>query len=809
MTVVGPGGIGKTRLARRAAAQQVHAFLHGVCFVPLADLTAPDWLTHAIASGLGLNLQSREEPRLQLLHYLRDKEILLVLDNFEHFVPTGLTLLLDILQEAPGVKLLVTSRERLKVRQEWVVALDGLPYPDFGFRVSVFGLSGSSFAAVQLFVQRARQARWDFSLEEEIPAVVEICRLMEGMPLGIELAAAWVGERSCAQIATGVARSLNLLTTELRDVPERHRSVRAAIDHSWALLSEAERQVFRRLSVFRGGFWDQAAREVTGATPPILQALVDKSLLRRDVSGRYSMHALLRQYAAEKLEEVPQEVERIGDQHCSYYARLLRQREADLKGARQKEAVQEIGREIENVRAGWAWAMARERTEDIEGSLQSLYRFHEIRGWSREGEEVFRKAVAGLTLGFEVDRGSPEGMRGTTEGKTRAALARLRARQGAFCFHLGLHEKARALLQRSLEVFQQMGDRREMAFVLGTLGAVASAQAEYTEASELCEASLSLCQQMGDAFGCAWALNQLGGIARMTGRHTEARRCFEQALAISRTVQVQRMEAMALNGLGTVCGEQGDWSTASMYFEQALQVYRELDDRRNEGNMLSNLGYIHSQVGDYARAKTYFEESLLISREIGFRGLEGLTLVNLGLLFHRVGDDEAAREYSQQALQITQDLGERHIHAYALTLLGHALAGLEYLTEAARVYEEALALRQELEQPNLATEPTAGLARISLARGDLHQAQAWVEEILGYLADHTLDGTEEPFLVYLTCYRVLCASDDPRAKDVLATAYHLLQERVSRIGDERLRCSFLENVTAHREILSEWAQNKR
>jgi len=824
VTILGPGGIGKTRLALRAAAQQVHAFLHGVYFVPLADLTTADWLALAIARALGLSLEGKETPRRQLLNFLREKELLLVLDDFEHLLgwreDGAIRLILDILGEAPEVKLLVTSRERLNLQQEWVVALDGLPYPDAGFRISDFGLEdearsvkdtqyairSAQYPAVQLFVERARQVRWDFSPAEEGPAVVEICRLVEGMPLGIELAAAWVGKRTCAEIREGIAHSLDTLTTELRDVPERHRSVRAAFDHSWALLPRAERQVFRRLSVFRGGFSEKAARWVTGATWPILQALVDKSLLRRDVSGRYGMHGLLRQYAAEKLEKVPQEAERTGDLHCSYFAGFLRQREAHLKGRRQKEALQEIEQEIKNVRAGWDWAITHGRWQDVGRALESLYHFYAMRGRAQEGEEAFRKAAAGLESGSKPGRGKPDTRRGTPGEENQEALAKLLARQGAFCYHVGFHGKARAMLQRSLAVFRRLGNQWETAFVLGVLGAIASAQAEYTEARELSEASLSFYQRMGDAFGSTRALNQLGAVARMTGRHADAGRFFEQALTLARTAQLRWMEARMLNGLGTVCGERGDWPTASQYFERALQVYRDLGDRRSEGSMLSNLGVAHSQLGDYAGALSHFEEALLICREIGFRGLEGLILVNLGLLFHHLGDDEAARRYSQQALQITQDLGERHIQAYALTFLGHALAGLGRLAEATEAYRQALALRRELNQPNLATEPLAGLARISLLREDPSQAQAYVEEIMDYLASSPLDGAEEPFLVYLTCYRVLRAGQDPRAQPLLATAYDLLQEQAARIGDEELRRSFLENVAAHREIMTEWAR---
>jgi tetratricopeptide (TPR) repeat protein len=219
---------------------------------------------------------------------------------------------------------------------------------------------------------------------------------------------------------------------------------------------------------------------------------------------------------------------------------------------------------------------------------------------------------------------------------------------------------------------------------------------------------------------------------------------------------------------------------------------------------LGNLGTVSDRLGNYAEAKAYLEQSLRIYREIGHRQGKGETLSYLGLLSHHMGNDEAAREYSQRALLIAQDLGDRLVQGNALTNLGHALVSLGHLAEAATAYRQALALRRELGQYNLATEALTGLARVSLAQGDLHQAQAQVEEILEHLENHTLAGIVEPFRVYLTCYRVLRANHDPRAPDILHTAHRLLQERAAKISDEELRRSFLENVTAHREIMREF-----
>ncbi|RME44461.1 MAG: SARP family transcriptional regulator, partial [Chloroflexi bacterium] len=329
VTLVGPGGIGKTRLALAAAGQQVGMFQHGVWFVSLAGLDSAESLVPAIAGVLNVPLHGGEEPDARLLAYLHDKEMLLVLDDFEHLLD-GTDLVLDILRGAPQIVILITSRQRLNVQAEYVIGVEGLalpppprpsPYQGEGVRKGV-----ESYSAVQLFVERADQTtRSGFALSAEtIPDVVRVCQLVEGMPLAIELAAALADTYSCADIARSIRGTLDFLATTMRDVPPRHRSMRAVFESSWGRLSEAERRVLAHASVFRGGFTQEAALAVIGHQLPVnsdqlsvnsdetgqsslitdhcLLSLVDKSLLRRTASGRYEMHELLRQFAAEKLE---------------------------------------------------------------------------------------------------------------------------------------------------------------------------------------------------------------------------------------------------------------------------------------------------------------------------------------------------------------------------------------------------------------------------------------------------------------------------------------------------------------------------
>ena len=308
LTLVGLGGIGKTRLALQAATDQLGEFAHGVYWVPLALESSADLVVSAIAAAIQLTFDGQANPKDQLLRYLHRKEMLLVLDDFEHLLhpSTALSvgqgggeLLADILRHAPGVTLLVTSRERLNLQGEWMFEVQGLRFP---LDETPDGRVAQGYSAFELFEQCVRRAHPGFLLSErEAPCVMRLCQLVEGMPLAIELAAGWMRVTTCEEITQQIEGGLTFLATSLRDVPERHRSMQAVFDHSWSLLSEDEQRVFSRLSIFRGDFSREAAEQIGGASLPILASLVDKSLLRKSTTGRYDMYEFLRQYASEKL----------------------------------------------------------------------------------------------------------------------------------------------------------------------------------------------------------------------------------------------------------------------------------------------------------------------------------------------------------------------------------------------------------------------------------------------------------------------------------------------------------------------------
>jgi adenylate cyclase len=364
---------------------------------------------------------------------------------------------------------------------------------------------------------------------------------------------------------------------------------------------------------------------------------------------------------------------------------------------------------------------------------------------------------------------------------------------------------ARSYLEQCLSVFREIGDRRSEGLLLGNLGFVSSRQGDLQAARTYFEQSRLTSHEVGDRETESLQLGNLGGVFTSLGNLSAAKHFREQALLLIREIGSPPTESLILNDLGFTLAMQGDYSAASKYCEQSLRIAHELGDRRREAKALGTLGIVQHYTGNYSDARHHYDISFQIAHSMGLRTEEGNALANLGLLCHHLGDNQNAQEHCQRALEIAQETGERECGAFAVTHLGHALTGLGHLAEAVKAYRQSLSLWSESGQSHLGTESLAGLARIFLIQDNLSEARTRVEEILGYLENHTLEGTEEPIRVYLSCYRVLLANRDPRAKGLLNTAHRFLQVRAAMIGDQVMRRSYLENVSSHREILQEFA----
>jgi predicted ATPase/DNA-binding SARP family transcriptional activator/Tfp pilus assembly protein PilF len=748
LTLIGSGGIGKSRLAVEVAGQEWEAFANGVCFVALVSVSGVDLLVPTIADALKLSFQGQADLKAQLLNYLREKEMLLVLDNFEH-VLEGAELLVEILASASKIKLLITSRERLNLRAEFVREIGGLTYPSLeelelaqAERLVPAPEGGrgvvpvEDYHAVRLFLENARRVRPAFSLSEaDRRAVVQICQMVEGMPLALELAAVWVGMMPCPEIAEEVKWNINFLSTSLRDVPARHRSLRALFEHSWGLLSEAERGLVRRLAVFKGGFWRDAAEQVAGASLSLLAALVQKSMLRGHRSGRYDMQEILRQYATDKLLAVPMESVELQDKHCSYYLTFLEAREIRLKGNGQEQAAAEIATDIDNVRTAWRWAVKQRRVAELGRGLESLHLFYFTRSWYQEGAEAFREAAGGLKTAL---RGRPPSL----------VLGQLLARQGRFVYRLGRYQEAQGLLEESLTILRELETQghpdlsREIAFGLFCLSVVLRGDGQYREAEKMCQQSLMLYRESGDRFGMAMALKLLGIIAGSRGRYEEAQHLLHEALGHHQVTGNDHGIADILNDLGIVAVGMGQHEEATRLYRECLAMRRESGHVWGIGTALNNLGYLAYLRGDYAEAKGLLEESLVIQKEIGDRYNIANCLSNLGAATCALAQYQEARKHFGEALRIALDIGADPLVLEILTEIATLLAAKEgedkgQATELFAVVTQhpasARPTRDKAEQglAELAAQVPSKVLTKAKERGKQIELEAFVTEVLG------------------------------------------------------------------------------
>ncbi len=719
LTLIGVGGMGKTRLALAVAHHYPDLFTDGCAFVSLAPVSDARFLTAAIADALGFSFYGRSAPQQQLLDYLRQKRLLLILDNFEHLL-AGADLLPKIWSQAPHVQLLVTSRERLQLRGEWVMAVHGLSYPADGTAVS-----RQDHAAIQLFLQTARRLAADFSAEDNLEAIARICQLVDGLPLGIELAAAWVRALPGREIAAEIKTNLDFLATSLRDLPERHRSLRAVFDHSWNLLTATEQTAFRQLSVFRGGFDRAAATAVTGTKLAQISVLLDKSLLRGVGNGRYAIPEALRPYGAEKRHALPHEQQAIKIKHSRYFAGFLQQHQRDLKGGRQQEALAEISAEIENIRLAWQWAAAARDSASLDMAAESLFLFYEMRSNFQEGVAMFQMAAQALKTADSLISGQEQM---THDNQRLSARAKTLARQGRFCHRLGRYEEAQTLLQESLDIAQALATTAEtqadIAFARNNLGYVAWSLSQYDQAQSFYRQSLDIYRQIDDKWGVARTLNNQAIIPQDLAK---TQKLLQESRRIAQEMGDLWGMARALNNLGIVTDDPQE--TRRLYQECAA-ICQSIGDRFLITFPLTNLGHTARQSGEFAEAQQFYQESLAICREIGYRAGAARNLGHLGTAAYALGDYDAAEQYCREGLSICRTLGDQRgigLLTYTLGLVAIARGRLNLAEEQCQT--SLTVFREAGDQQGVAW-PLLGLARLAYIRGEAALAREWGQESL-------------------------------------------------------------------------------
>jgi predicted ATPase/transcriptional regulator with XRE-family HTH domain len=679
ITIAGPGGIGKTRLAIQAAQHIQDLFPDGIWFVPLASLNSPALIVPTIADAVDFKFSDPTNHQAQLLRYLDRKKALLVLDNAEHLL-NGVEVFTEILKHCPQVKLLITSRERLNLLSEWVFEVQGLPVPA-NDQVEQM----ETYSSVALFLQSARRVRAGFELGEECQWVRKICAAMGGMPLGIELSAAWVALLSCEEIAKEIERNLDFLTAPMRDLPERHRSMRATLDHSWKLLNDEEKSILSRLSVFHSHFRRAAAQEICGANSTVLSSLRNKALLYRTDQDYFSLHELVRQYAERKLAEDPAQQEWMKDRHASYYVHCLSEWEKALKSPQQLETFDEMVQVVDDLSRGWQRMITtcRPKTRKgspffadlLHGSLFSLSLFYESRCRSWEAVTLFTESVEYLR--------TVQGQFEKTEDSYR-----FNSVLGLMTAYLGLHHayvlqyaKAREYLEEALELLENSQSWIERAQAQIMLGSIYYRQGKYQRSAALLEQGRNVFRAAGERW---WYLLSTINLARTY-------------LPLGK---VQEGEALCQEGFRLI--ETGD-------------VRLELPLR----NQFAFAGYLQH---DYVWAEQVALDSLELSYQYRNHRMTATIYIDLSKVALATDRVELAEKYLQESIRLLSQFGESDELAYGLLYLGKCFITRLDIEAALRTFRQVIKIGTALDMFYVVYWGLVNIARTYLVEGQIDKA---------------------------------------------------------------------------------------
>ncbi len=713
LTFTGPGGTGKTRLSLQVAANLIEDFEDGVYFSPLELLTDVDQVLASLAQTLSIRTTS-DRPLLQSLkEYLRDRHILLVLDNFEQVVAAG-PFVTELLAAAPHLKLLVTTRTTLHVYGEQAFPVSPLttPNPRAMPRFADLG----QYEAVQLFVARAQAIKPDLQLTpENAAAIVGICHRLDGLPLAIELAAARIKLFTPQAMLSRLENSLKLLTGGARDLPTRQQTLRGAIDWSYDLLDADEKVLFARMSVFYGATLE-AIEAVANADGDLvidlfdgIESLVNKNLLRQedqaDGESRFVMLATIRDYGLERLNQSG-ETDLLNQRHAAHYLALAQEAEQHLRGGLQTTWLDRLEAEHDNLRAALRLSIEQGAADDGLRIGTALLPFWEVRGHWGEGRQLLESllALSGANAevqGYMADAGTGQAM---IVGVPTVLRAKALVGAGTLALRQGDLTRARTLYAESLAIGQVLNNPREIASALNSLATVHQRQGDYAEAYRLYEETLQIRRQLNDRKGIAASLNNLANLTYRQGDYVRAKALYEESLVLRRALNDRGGVAASLNNLGNVSYRQGDLARAAFLFEEGLAVRRALGDRPGIASMLNNLANVRHKQGDQAQATAFYEESLDIKRELGDQLGMAYSLHGLGSVAFMRGDHDRARVLYTESLVLTWKLGDKWGVAQALEDLARLANTQGHLERALRLAAASAGLQLALGAVSSAAE---------------------------------------------------------------------------------------------------------
>jgi predicted ATPase/DNA-binding CsgD family transcriptional regulator len=643
LTLTGLGGIGKTRLAIQVAsdlAEEDHTFvMDGIYFVGLAAATDLDSMVSMIARALNLSLrEGMKSTRQQLLDTLGPKHLLLVLDNCEHLEREA-GLFSDIMRSAPGVKLIATSRKAIGLQAEWLYEVHGLQYPD-----DKNIKDPEAFPAVTLFIRSAQRVHPDFLPDrQELMCIAEICRQVEGLPLALELAAAWINTLDCAQISNEIGRNLDILETKLIDIPERQRSIEAVFEHSWQMMPEDDQQLFMRLSVFTGGFSIKAAQGVAGTSVHDLSAFLRRSMLRRSPMGRYEIHELIRQFALSNLAKSGMESD-VRDKHLSYFTNQLGAYEIDLKGQDQINALREIGSDLDNIRIAWKRAVEQLDVAGINRMLEALYLYCIFRRGTVEGDKLLKAALEEFRSDSSVD--------------TSRLCGRLIARYEMLNIdtirfsHSDMLNTAKDNIEDALSIARRYSDKAEIAFCKFAIGRAAMYIGNRPEAITLFEESLADFEQLGDLFYQGYARFRIALSHELLGNTKQVLRHSELALDILRPSGNQYVTAWTLILLPGRVFEPDAIEETIEFYQEALAIWDELEDMQGRAWGTAKQALFTFFLGNFSVAKRLSMQAIAFSKNVRHQPTTWWVNSAHSLILAGSGEYDRALEFVEEAQRI-------------------------------------------------------------------------------------------------------------------------------------------------------------
>ncbi len=709
ITIVGPGGIGKTRLATTIAHNRLQHHTDGAWFVELTNIEPDDPnLTEAIAieiaNTINLRLNGPAKPVDQLLTHLQNKKMLLILDNFDHLIEGDFKILLDIIQRCETVQLIATSREPLKLRAEWVIKLPGLDCP-------VSDTDDKPSDAMNLFMARLSQRQWGKISTNELIAARRIVRILEGWPLAIELAASLTENITISEILEEISHGFDALTSSMRDLPPHHRSMQTIFEMSWNTLSPDLQKKLARLSIFQTGFTKAAARQVTNANTTHLAELCNKSLLSYNENTEfYRLHPVIQAFAAQKL--LPNDP--IQYKHAYYYLTWLAQYTEALQKDTPQQAVVAISPEIDNIRLAWRTGLTLQKTDLLLAALPALCAFYQFQGLAYEGEATMQTTWR-AAISFKP--------------KSSSLITQARLEQARFQNRLGQYRLSIQTLKRALKEARESKNLLAEGTAYIHWGESLWRLGQHDIAQNKLNHALDIANQLNNVQLVGWCHHHLGIINDIQGHYKIAHSHLRQACFAWKSINALGNLSNSLNSIGLVCYHQGNLLAAQEIFEQALTLCNQLDNRHLQSLILNNLSIIATEQGTYAQAEHYLQLGLELAIANSNLTNQGEIYVNLGRNYRLMGQNESAIESLELGLQIAQSIGNRPMMATALLQLAKARQEGHDVEGARVLYNQVLNIARQDSMESTECEALLGMAKL-LRSQNVKEAKVYVDQAI-------------------------------------------------------------------------------